>query len=71
MKRTASMMSSLPIRAGYKGRLAEFYSLVGMTPPTFRRKAAMPETLTISDIRRINRIAPITDPEIIELVRGK
>ena len=64
------LLENLPIRTGYKGRILDYYRLIGMTPPTFRRKVMHPETLTVRDIRRINRISPMTDEELVERVKG-
>lgn len=45
--------------------------LTGMSPATFSRRLADPDSLTIRELRRIDQLARFDDSELLRLVRSK
>ena len=56
--------------AGYRGRQADFCRIVCITPATFARRIRDPDSITLGELRRIDRTAHIEDRELIKLIRG-
>ena len=59
------------ISAGYHGRQADFCRIARIPMRTFSRRMENPDSLTIGELRRIDRTAHIEDGELIKLIRGK
>lgn len=45
--------------------------LTGMSPATFSRRMADPDTITIGELRRIDQLARFEDADLLKIVRSK
>lgn len=43
----------------------------GLTPRTFERRMANPDTFTIGELRQLDRLAHFPDAELIKLIRER
>jgi len=68
---TALIIDTAVIRSGYAGKKSDWYKSVGICPQTFSRRRENPALLTLGELRRIIRASPLTDSEIVQIVRGK
>jgi len=59
------------VAAGYNRRTADFCRIVRIPLRTFARRMEDPDTLTLGELRRIDRTAHISDDQLIKLIRGK
>ena len=58
------------VSAGYDGRQADFCRIACIPLRTFARRIRNPDTITVGELRRIDRTAHIDDRELIALIRG-
>lgn len=49
----------------------KFQKMSGMSPATFDRRMASPDTITIGELRRMDELAHFPDEVILQLIRNK
>ena len=57
--------------AGYRDRQADFCRIACIARRTFARRIRDPDSITVGELRRIDRTAHLRDEEIIALIRGR
>ena len=56
---------------GGRGRKGDMLRMIGMSKQTYRNKLLHPETMTLGELRRIRRVTPIQDEQILNLINAE
>lgn len=67
----STIIRAAMITAGYDGRQADFCRIARIPLRTFYRRIRDPDSLTVGELRRIDRTAHIEDNDLLNLIRGK
>ena len=65
------IIRSAMVSAGFEGRQRDFCRVTCIAPATFTRRMQNPDSITVAELRRIDRTAHIEDKELLKLIRGK
>lgn len=67
----ADIIRAAMTAAGYQGKQKDFCRRACIAPATFTRRMQNPDSITVAELRRIDRTAHIRDEDLIRFIRGK